>query len=118
MQIELKPHVSEAIQDLDRLGANLRTAIRDALEKSAMAVQSQAVLLAPVDTGNLRRSIDYSLDGFRTAHVGSNIEYSAHQEYGTRFMKAQPYLHPALEKNKDKIRTIFDQELEQAVRRT
>ena len=118
MQIKLKGKTSEAIHDLDTLSKEIRSAIADALEKSAIRVKAQAKMLAPVDTGNLRNSIDYSMDSFRTAHVGSNVEYSAHQEYGTRFTKAQPYLHPALDENKDYIRTTFERELEQAVRRS
>ncbi|QDP48850.1 MAG: hypothetical protein Unbinned1643contig1000_40 [Prokaryotic dsDNA virus sp.] len=42
----------------------------------------------PVDTGNLRRSVIY--DKFQKAII-SQAEYSGFLEFGTRFMKAQPF---------------------------
>ena len=32
-----------------------------------------------------------------TAEVSPGTEYSPYLEYGTRFMEAQPFVHPALE---------------------
>jgi len=81
-------------------------AILDAAEK----FQSQARLMAPVDTGRLRGSITKIKDGDDYL-VGSNVEYAAHQEFGTKWMKAQAFLRPTayLMKNQNVDRTQFQQ---------
>lgn len=56
---------------------------------------------APVDTGNLRRSITHEVEndlrGWYTRY-GTNVEYGIYQELGTRHHPSQPYLRPALER--------------------
>ena len=37
------------------------------------------------------------------AYVGTNVEYSQHVEYGTRNMRSQPYLRPAIDLLRKKI---------------
>ncbi len=36
--------------------------------------------------------------------VGSDVAYATHLEFGTKNMAARPWLQPAFERNKDKIR--------------
>lgn len=46
---------------------------------TAVKVQSEARRLCPVDTGTLRRSISFAIEGSGTtakARVGSNVEYA------------------------------------------
>jgi HK97 gp10 family phage protein len=115
--VKLDRKNSNALRKIEELGGNLRSAIRKALERSAMSVQSQAKLLAPVDTGRLRASIDRRIEG-RTAYVGTNLDYAPYVEYGTRYMRAQPYFEPALERKQRTIITIFNEEIDKAARRT
>lgn len=65
-----------------------------------ITVQNEARRLCPVDTGRLRSSIITSglQRDSRGAYVevGTNVEYAGHVEFGTRFMRAQPYIRPAL----------------------
>lgn len=102
----------------------VKQAIRDASEKMvlemAIKLANQAKLLAPVDLGQLRNSISVATknqtgielnkhggeqapplkqDGLKgpDAYVGSNVEHAVHQEYGTMYQKAQPFLQPAKE---------------------
>lgn len=85
--------------------------------KICVAVTSQAKALAPADTGGLRNSIGWRTDtaegGFNdnggiagkildiqprkySGFVGSAQDYAVYQEFGTRRMKPQPYLRPAI----------------------
>lgn len=65
-------------------------------------LQQKAQRYAPVDTGNLRRSIQLSIeDNGMTAEVAATADYSAYVEYGTRFVNAQPYMRPAFNEQKD-----------------
>jgi HK97 gp10 family phage protein len=50
---------------------------------------------APVRTGALRDSLHHTVDG-DTVHVGSDLDYAGFVEEGTRYMGAEPYLRPAL----------------------
>lgn len=62
------------------------------------ALQRRAMTAAPVDTGNLKRSIGIEItDGGLTATVEPTAEYASYVEYGTRFMNAQPFVRPSLE---------------------
>ena len=110
-----------------------RAAIRG-LTKAAMLVESQAVLLVPVNTGGLRGSIGYQVNESElVAYVGTNCEYAIYVEFGVgefaengngrkggwlykapngevRFtygMPPQPYLRPAFRKNQKAIRDIL-----------
>lgn len=66
----------------------------------AVTVERVAKRLCPVDTGRLRASISYRLgidmDGVY-AVIGTDVHYAKYVEFGTRFMRAQPFLRPALE---------------------
>jgi HK97 gp10 family phage protein len=54
---------------------------------------------APVDTGNLRRSITHEVNGGRhpVGRVGTNVRYGIYQELGTRHHAAHPFMRPAIE---------------------
>jgi Bacteriophage protein of unknown function (DUF646). len=70
-----------------------------ALEGLAQAGEAVAKSHAPVDTGNLRRSITHEVFPGRnpSARVGTNVRYGIFQELGTRFHAAQPFMRPAME---------------------
>lgn len=104
------------------------------LIKAAMLVESQAVLLVPVNTGGLRDSIGYQVNESElVAYVGTNCEYAIYVEFGTgefaengngrkggwlyetpdgevHFtygMPPQPYLRPAFRQNQKAIKDIL-----------
>lgn len=60
------------------------------------------------DTGFLASNIVVNLDKRNLAvDVESKADYSIHLEFGTQNMKARPFMFPALEENKPKIRRMF-----------
>lgn len=69
------------------------------LTRRAINVESAAKRVCPVDTGRLRSSITHSLatdERGLLALIGTNVEYARYVEFGTRRMRAQPYLRPSL----------------------
>ena len=87
---------------------NVEKAKKTVLTMACIVINMDATPMAPVDTGNLRDSITYKVDGDE-GRVGTNVEYAIHQEYGTKKMAAQSFLRPALDKNRSKlIREIGD----------
>lgn len=55
------------------------------------------------DTGNLVKSINVTVKR-NGVYVGSYVEYAPHLEFGTKTMRARPWLNPALERNRKNIR--------------
>lgn len=87
--------------------ASLKAAMQEVEAKSVKALhalgietQNEARRYCPVDTGRLRSSIRCTapakdLRGWYV-EVGTNVQYAALVEFGTRRMRAQPYLRPGL----------------------
>lgn len=91
--------------------ANVQKIAAPIVKLNGAELQQKAQRNAPVDTGNLRRSINLSInDGGMTAEVTAMAEYSGYVEYGTRFMNAQPFVAPAFNEQKD----IFVNDLKRA----
>lgn len=70
-----------------------------ALKRWAKDVQELAKSMAPVDTGELRDSIDIKYgktDTGITADIGTDVFYGGFQEFGTSRNPPHPYLRPAL----------------------
>ena len=101
-------NLDEIIQTATYSGGVLETCIQ---------IATQAKVLAPVKDGRLRNSVMYKtkfqegmfndsgglsapkkLDSRpkeNEGYVGTNLEYAVYQEFGTRYLKPQPYLRPA-----------------------
>lgn len=73
----------------------LRETVEDRLQKSGLIVSNQAKIFSPVDTGRLRSSLTYEVEG-DTVYIGTNVKYGVYQELGTRRMQAQPFLVPGI----------------------
>lgn len=76
--------------------ANLQD-VKNAVKLNTSNFQKEAMRKAPVDTGNLKRAITIDiLDGGYTGKITATADYSIYQEYGTRYMSAQPFMRPSL----------------------
>lgn len=96
-------------------GKMLTSAMREAMKP----VLASARAAAPRHTGNLARKIKLSSVRLRGKGKGIAVRtptraqlgiakdakgyYPAHQEYGTRKNRAQPYMRPALESNRSRV---------------
>lgn len=78
----------------------------------ATIVEGRAVYLVPVDTGNLRKTIDFDVDVKKgIARVGvlkgkEGSEYAVFVERGTRYQKAQPFIKKAFQDSEKEIQKI------------
>lgn len=86
--------------DLPRIASRIDQALSQLVKKAAFRIEARAKQLAPVDTGLLRNSIQTNVDGPLKASVGTNTEYAAYQEFGTRHQKGKPFLTPAADETK------------------
>jgi HK97 gp10 family phage protein len=70
--------------------------VRRVLAEWAEAVKAEAEKLVPLRTGYLQRTIFAKVKDW-VVEVGAEATYAAAVEFGTRNMRARPYLSPALE---------------------
>lgn len=110
------------------------------LKAAALAIQSQAKTLAPVDTSNLKTSINHKVEVSKLeAYIGTNCDYAIYVEFGTgefaengngrkggwvytdpsgkthftMGMKPKPYLRPAYRKNKQALKQLLNKYLKE-----
>ena len=76
----IKFEIDTSNLDLDI--AKLENAISKEMEKTANKIERTAKELAPVDTGDLRRSIHVDGGGLEY-DISTNVEYAPYMEYGT-----------------------------------
>ena len=106
----------------------LNSASRRAMTKCGSVAAGHAKDVCPVDTGNLRRSIDSVVPDDRTAVIGSNVKYAPfvelghHQQPGryvpaigkrlkASYVAGKPFLRPAVENHGEEYKTIIQTEL-------
>lgn len=85
-------------RDLVKGAAKVEAAAPLIVKKTALDIEADGKINAPVDTGTLQNSISSDINGL-TAEIGPSTEYEGYVEYGTSKMAAQPYMGPAAEKN-------------------
>lgn len=81
-----------------RLQAELLRGGGQIVRKGALDVESNAKSFVPVDTGNLKNSLNASEVEPLHWIVGTVVEYAPHQEYGTVNQSGQAFMRPAAER--------------------
>ena len=87
----------EALSKLKKYQTRKKKQIKDELAIGAFKIETLAKQTAPFETGRLSGDIasDFSDLALLVARVGTSVKYAPFQEFGTRFMAAQPYLYPS-----------------------
>ena len=106
MNIEVK--ISN--DNTEAIKAKVQAGITRGLEAAGLLVVGFASAAAPYDTGNLSGSINHRVSD-KEVSIGTNVYYGKYQELGTYKMKANPYLRPAIQDNKDAIKSVIAQAL-------
>lgn len=94
--------------------AELERRVRNAMTRCAGEMEKHAKRMCPVDTGRLRNSVATEIDegdDSVSVYVGTNVEYAPHVELGTKRMKAQPFLKPAVSDHQSTYTRIIRSEL-------
>ena len=104
-------------RDLDKLRANIKTAVGPAIDESLKIVKAEAVRLVRVRSGKTRRSIDTIRSGLR-GHIGSDWFVMRFLEGGTKYMSPRPCLEPAVTKNERQISEAIIKAINAAIDKT
>ncbi|GLC88700.1 HK97-gp10 family putative phage morphogenesis protein [Lysinibacillus piscis] len=131
------------VRKIDALGGNSKKALKTGIRQAIKQVQGDAKDLAPADEGRLQNSIQGTVEEKSDIIIGkvsTNVEYAAYVEFGTgqrgegspsppkspqnlnyrqdwAGMDAQPYLYPALQQNKVKIKQTLKEHLQKEIRK-
>jgi len=93
----------------------LNNAIEIGLEKTLIRAKNKAKKNAPFDTGKLKNNNFHERRGF-TGIVYNTMEYAPYVEYGTKRMKAQPFMRKVLYDNYDSLMSIINNELRKVLK--
>lgn len=95
--------VDRMVRQLAIKGKQARIATDRQLELSSLRIERMAKVKAPVDTGALKNTIFQAKAGSLTYKVTAPQHYAVYVEKGTRKMRAQPFLKPAIDAERPKL---------------
>lgn len=91
--------LKELIRTLEQVPKELEEDVEGVLQAVSQTIEVDAKRKAPIDTGKLRQSIKSERVDNKTYRIRANATglapYAPFIEFGTRFMRAQPFLFPA-----------------------
>ena len=93
--------------------SGMQRQVHSQLASWAADVKALAKQLVPVRTGHLRSSIYASIKEW-VADIGAEAAYAYFVELGTRHMKAQPYLYPAIQEHLPRLEQIILEAIDRA----
>jgi len=105
--------VNEFTQAIQRFDHAMQRRVQQQLASWAEEAKNLARQLVPVKTGHLRSTI-YARVREWIAEVGAEATYACWVEFGTRYMRARPYLYPAIQKHLPMLEQIICDALDAA----
>ncbi|MCW4016805.1 MAG: HK97 gp10 family phage protein [Candidatus Bathyarchaeota archaeon] len=107
--------VEEFKTAMNKFDSGMQRQVHEQLTKWATDVKESAKQRVPVKTGQLQSSI-YSKISEWIAEVGAQTTYAMAVEFGTRYMRARPFLYPAVREALPRLEAIICESLESAKR--
>ena len=98
---------------MERFDSGMQRHVHRQLASWAADVKALSKQLVPVRTGHLRSSI-YAKIREWVAEIGAEATYALFVELGTRYMRARPYLYPAIREHLPRLEQIICDALEVA----
>ena len=98
---------------MERFDSGMQRQVHRQLASWAAAVEALAKQIVPVRTGHLRSSIYAKIQDW-VAEIGAEATYALFVELGTRYMRARPYLYPAIREHLPRLEQIICDALEVA----
>lgn len=100
VSVEIKG-VEGLLSKIKLLVPRVKAGVQQTVDETLLLIETDAKLLSPVDTGLNRAEIHSERAANRlSGSVVAGTVYAIHLEFGTRYMRARPFLFPAYEKNR------------------
>jgi len=116
MSIEITCAV-EGVREFQEAMRNFESAMQEYVHRQLASwvadVKALARQLVPVRTGHLRSTIYTKIRDW-VAEIGAEAAYALFVELGTRYMRARPYLYPAIQQHLPRLETIILEAIDQA----
>jgi HK97 gp10 family phage protein len=100
---------------MEQFDSGMQRQVHERLANWAADVKALARQRVPVKTGQLRNSI-YSEISEWVAEVGAEASYAMFVELGTRYMRARPFLYPAVQEELPRLEAIICEAIDAAKR--
>jgi HK97 gp10 family phage protein len=100
-------------QAMSKLDSGIQRHVHRYLASFAADIKTEAKRLVPVRTGYLRSKIYARIQEW-VAQIGADAAYALFVELGTRHMRAQPYLWPAIQQYLPQLENIICQAIDAA----
>ncbi|MCW4018004.1 MAG: hypothetical protein NWF00_04910 [Candidatus Bathyarchaeota archaeon] len=114
MEVSIKVSgIAEVQAAFARLDLAMLRQVHDKLTLWAESIRDSATQKVPVRTGYLRSTIFAQVSEW-IAEIGAEATYAACVEFGTRYMRAQPYILPALQEHLPMLEEILIEAIEAA----
>ena len=98
---------------MQRFDSGMQREVHSFLVSWAADVKAQAVKNAPMVTGYLRSTIYAKVKDW-VVDIGADATYALFVELGTKYMRAQPYLYPAIQQYLQQLEAVITSAIEQA----
>jgi HK97 gp10 family phage protein len=102
-------------QAMKQFDTGMQRQVHERLTNWAMEVKESAGQRVQVKTGQLRDSIYAKMEEW-VAEVGAEAAYAVFVEFGTRYMRAHPFLYPAVQEALPRLEAIIGEAIEAAKR--
>lgn len=102
---------TELARDLAKASTTAQRKASQIVRRTAHAIERDAKILAPVDTGTLMNSISTTVmetGSSITTETGPTADYGHYVEEGTSRMAGQPYMGPATARRLPEMDAAFD----------
>jgi HK97 gp10 family phage protein len=105
--------IEEFQRAISKLDSDMQRHVHRYLASLTADIKVEARRLVPVRTGYLRSTIYARIQEW-VAQIGADAAYSLFMELGTRYMRAQPYLWPAIQEYFPQLENIICQAIDAA----
>lgn len=105
--------VEEFKNVMSKMDSGLQRHVHSYLASLAADVKAEAERIVPVRTGYLKSTIYARIQNW-VAEIGADAAYSCFVEFGTRYMRANPYIFPAVQAYLPQLEDIICQAIDAA----
>jgi HK97 gp10 family phage protein len=105
--------IEEFQRAMSKLDSGMQRHVHQYLASLAAEIKAEARRLVPVRTGYLKSTIYARIQEW-VAQIGADAAYALFVELGTRHMRAQPYLWPAIQEYLPQLENTICQAIDAA----